>query len=103
MLLQKPTYLYCNTVITCRCEGCGVKPIEGPRFHCQVCADFDFCQDCFIRGQAHNHVFERVDDQGYPAVYVGSPRSCRLALRKKKKVHVNDRNVCNVYMYMYKL
>ena len=71
-----------------RCEGCAMKPIEGPRFHCQVCADFDFCQDCFIRGQSHNHAFERVDDQGYPAVYVGSPRSCRMALRKKKKVHV---------------
>ena len=69
-----------------RCEGCGMKPIEGPRFHCQVCADFDFCQNCFLRGQAHNHAFERVDDQGHPAVYVGSPKTCRQAIKKKKKV-----------------
>ena len=69
-----------------RCEGCSMKPIEGPRFHCQVCADFDFCQECFIRGQAHDHAFERVDDQGQPAVYVGSPKTCRIAMKHKKKV-----------------
>ena len=58
-----------------------MSPIEGVRFHCQVCADFDFCQNCFDRGQAHNHAFERIDDQGQAAVYVGSPRSRKRALR----------------------
>lgn len=64
-----------------RCNGCNMEPIEGPRFHCQVCADFDFCQDCFDGGQAHNHAFERVDDHGQTAIYVGSPRSRKKALR----------------------
>lgn len=56
-------------------------PIEGPRFHCQVCANFDFCQGCFNKGQAHNHAFERIDDHGQSAVYVGSPRSRKKALK----------------------
>ena len=64
-----------------RCNGCNMIPIEGPRFHCQVCADFDFCQNCFDKGQSHNHAFERIDDHGQAAVYVGSPRSRKKALR----------------------
>lgn len=69
----------------CKCGGCAMTPIEGPRYHCQVCPDFDFCQGCFERGQSHNHAFERIDDQGQAAVYVGSPRSRRKALRRRKK------------------
>lgn len=67
-----------------------MKPIEGPRFHCQVCADFDFCKECFLRGQSHDHAFERSDDHGQPAVYVGSPKTCRLAIKQKKKVHIYE-------------
>ena len=66
---------------TLRCNSCSMCPLEGPRYHCQVCADFDFCQACFEKGQSHNHAFERIDDQGQPAVFVGSPRSRRRALR----------------------
>jgi E3 ubiquitin-protein ligase HERC2 len=67
------------------CSGCKMSPIDGPRYHCQVCSDFDFCQSCFDKGQSHNHVFERIDDQGQPAVYVGSPHSRRKALRRHRK------------------
>lgn len=79
----------------CRCDGCQMNPIEGPRFHCQVCADFDFCKECFLHGQAHDHAFERIDDQGQPAVYVGSPKSCRLAIRQRKKVSVSFYGTCS--------
>lgn len=60
-----------------RCNGCGMSPIEGSRYHCQVCADFDFCQACFEKGESHGHAFERTDDQGQQAVYVGSPKAKR--------------------------
>ena len=52
-------------------------PIEGARYHCQVCADFDFCQACFEKGESHGHAFERTDDQGQQAVFVGSPKAKR--------------------------
>lgn len=63
-----------------------MNPIEGPRFHCQVCADFDLCKGCFLHGQLHDHAFERVDNHGLPAVFVGSPKSCRMAIKQRKKV-----------------
>jgi hypothetical protein len=28
------------------CDGCGTSPIVGIRYHCTVCRDFDFCEDC---------------------------------------------------------
>lgn len=52
-------------------------PIEGARYHCQVCADFDFCQACFEKGESHGHAFERTDDQGQQAIFVGSPKAKR--------------------------
>ena len=77
----------------CRCDGCQMNPIEGPRFHCQVCADFDFCKECFLHGQSHDHAFERIDDQGQAAVYVGSPKSCRLAIKQRKKVNIKYKDL----------
>lgn len=32
------------------CDGCGVSPIRGPRFKCQVCPDYDLCQACEAKG-----------------------------------------------------
>lgn len=28
------------------CDGCGMKPIVGPRYNCNDCDDFDFCHNC---------------------------------------------------------
>jgi hypothetical protein len=28
------------------CDGCGMNPIVGPRFHCSVCPDYDLCENC---------------------------------------------------------
>jgi hypothetical protein len=40
------------------CDGCGVGPIVGPRFHCTVCRNFDFCSTCEENlGDEHKHPF----------------------------------------------
>ena len=85
-----------------RCHSCNMFPLEGPRYHCQVCADFDFCQACFDKGQSHNHAFERIDDQGQPAVFVGSPRSRRRALRYGVLVSYTY-ILSTFYIYKYKI
>ena len=36
------------------CDGCDKNPIEGPRFKCLVCNDFDFCHDC-LKSSAQKH------------------------------------------------
>jgi len=38
------------------CDGCNTKPIVGPRFHCTVCEDFDFCENC-EKSLQHEHPF----------------------------------------------
>lgn len=81
-LPPSPSLHFSLSLSSYSCRGCKVQPIDGPRYHCQVCGDFDFCQNCFEREQSHNHAFERIDDQGQPAVYVGSPHSRRKALKR---------------------
>jgi E3 ubiquitin-protein ligase ZSWIM2 len=29
------------------CLGCGASPITGPKYHCLICPDFDFCSKCY--------------------------------------------------------
>jgi len=37
------------------CDSC-MEGIEGARFHCQLCQDFDMCQSCFVsQGATHIH------------------------------------------------
>ncbi|KAG9088778.1 hypothetical protein FRC07_012473 [Ceratobasidium sp. 392] len=38
-----------------RCDGCGVSPIVGPRYHCldAGCPDYDLCPNCMAKG-VHN-------------------------------------------------
>lgn len=35
------------------CDGCGMAPLIGQRFHCSVCTDYDLCQGCSREGHEH--------------------------------------------------
>lgn len=41
----------CKVVHNAVCDGCGdMKNIEGPRYKCATCNDYDLCADCYSRG-----------------------------------------------------
>lgn len=44
-----------------QCNGCGIVPIVGIRYHCSVCEDFDYCEECEARCSSnHQHVFMKI-------------------------------------------
>lgn len=53
------------TCVVCRCDGCQMFPINGARFKCRNCDDFDFCENCF-KTRKHNtrHSFGRINEPG---------------------------------------
>ena len=44
-----------------RCNGCNKKPIQGNRFKCAVCEDFDYCEQCEETNKdRHDHPFIKI-------------------------------------------
>ena len=41
------------------CDGCGVCPIQGIRYNCSVCGNFDFCDRCEVE-KVHEHPFLKI-------------------------------------------
>ncbi|MBN3299656.1 HERC2 ligase, partial [Amia calva] len=71
-----------------RCDGCQMFPINGPRFKCRNCDDFDFCENCF-KTRKHNtrHSFGRINEPGQ------SPAFCGRSGKQLKRHHSNQRGM----------
>ncbi|XP_067368465.1 E3 ubiquitin-protein ligase HERC2 isoform X5 [Channa argus] len=71
-----------------RCDGCQMFPINGPRFKCRNCDDFDYCENCF-KTRKHNtsHSFGRINEPGQ------SPTFCGRSGKQLKKHHSNQRGM----------
>jgi len=44
---------------TVTCDSCGATPIQGIRYKCSVCPDFDFCDKCEAE-KLHPHPFLKI-------------------------------------------
>ncbi|KAF8910634.1 hypothetical protein CPB84DRAFT_1812732 [Gymnopilus junonius] len=62
----------------CNCDGCGWQFIDGARFKCEVCEDFDLCRDCY-NAKRHSlaHKFMQIDRPGSTAIHL-PPRNTQL-------------------------
>ena len=44
------------------CDGCGMNPLVGIRYHCKKCENFDFCENCMEKKKnIHVHEFEKFE------------------------------------------
>ena len=64
VLFFKRIILFLVCTIFCSCDGCHQCPISGPRYKCQECQDFDYCETCFHNKKEHNHTFSKLRDIG---------------------------------------
>lgn len=48
-----------------RCDACSESPIQGARFTCMNCRDYDLCRSCYV-SEKHilTHTFQRIDRNG---------------------------------------
>ncbi|XP_054644739.1 E3 ubiquitin-protein ligase HERC2 isoform X2 [Dunckerocampus dactyliophorus] len=71
-----------------RCDGCQMFPINGARFKCRNCDNFDFCENCF-KTRKHNtrHSFGRINEPGQ------SPAFCGRSGKQLKKHHSSQRGM----------
>ncbi|XP_062306104.1 E3 ubiquitin-protein ligase HERC2 [Osmerus eperlanus] len=71
-----------------RCDGCQMFPINGPRFKCRNCDDFDFCENCY-KNRKHNtrHSFSRINEPGQ------TPAFCGRSGKQLKKPHGGQRGM----------
>jgi hypothetical protein len=56
---QKPKIVHNHIT----CDECGKKNIEGIRYKCAVCADFDLCEKCEVTS-THDHPFLKIKHPG---------------------------------------
>ncbi len=51
-----------NIHLNIKCDGCGICPIIGIRYKCNICPDFNFCEKCeYEKGEEHNHPFIKLN------------------------------------------
>lgn len=47
-----------------QCNGCGKTDIEGKRYKCNTCGNFDFCDSCYAtKADLHKHKFTMISSQ----------------------------------------
>lgn len=60
---QQPSSLQVHLGV--KCHKCGMMPIQGIRYRCSVCFDFDYCQRCeelYFDKHPKKHYFLKIRD-----------------------------------------
>lgn len=80
------------------CNGCGMQPIRGIRYHCANCWDYDLCETCEAQQIHHKtHVFYKIrmpaPTRGQiklvqPKWYPGNPNACPESIATSLKEHL---------------
>jgi hypothetical protein len=63
----------------CYCDGCGANPLEGSRFKCAVCPNYDLCEHCYAINAHGVHAFLRLRAPSSRAELLGARRGSQAA------------------------
>ncbi|EXJ96016.1 hypothetical protein A1O1_01142 [Capronia coronata CBS 617.96] len=82
------------------CNSCGIHPIQGIRYHCANCFDYDLCESCEASsGHIKSHVFFKIRipapsrgniKQVIPKWYPGNPNAFPTSLPAEISRHLLD-------------
>ena len=62
-------------------------PLEGPRFKCKTCSDYDFCKHCF-ETRSHKHPFVCFNEVDSAPVDVGKAGKQRKRQRQLRRTEL---------------
>lgn len=62
-------------------------PLEGPRFTCKMCLDYDFCKSCF-ETRSHKHPFFCLNEVDSSPVNVGKAGSERKRQQRSRRAEL---------------
>ncbi len=51
------------------CDGCNVNPIQGIRYKCSSCPNFDLCEKCEA-DKSHPHLFLKIRKPEHAPVFI---------------------------------
>ena len=55
------------------CDGCQANPIEGKRYNCKTCDNFDYCERCYEAFKnSHNHEFSVMEKPDNENIYMSN-------------------------------
>ena len=87
--------LFCSlsflTTVICllftSCYSCHMHPVEGPRYKCKVCSDYDLCQNCF-ETRSHKHSFLCLPEEDSTPVNVGKAGKARKREKRGQRTEM---------------
>jgi hypothetical protein len=62
------------------CDGCSTSPIQGIRYKCSVCPDFDFCEKCEAE-KSHPHPMLKIRKAEHAPAFI----KCSYASQSQNK------------------
>ena len=76
------------------CDGCGTCPVQGIRYKCSVCPDFDFCERCET-DKVHEHPFLKIRKPDQSPAFIQCQYSSQMSQSNISQSSSSQQRKCN--------